>query len=247
MQITRMEDKTASTQLKDLIVEHFTLDEIRELCFDLGIQYDDLPNPQGTLTGATIALIKTLDHQKRLDELIEFCRQKYPHVNWPDTPTKLYFEDDWQTEVQLQAALDEYKKYLRGKWEKDLLLDGPLDDFYIWLEGQGPEEKKLKEASSSPETNKDSLPKPSSDDSEASKQDQDKKEPQYVSYHPPPIGLQEALEKHERLIVLGTAGTGKSTFLRHLVYQKTTNDSNTIPILVNLSDYAKALENSQPS
>lgn len=221
-----MEDSAATAQLRELLTTHFSLAELNGLCFDMGFDFENLPNTYGEKPKNVIALIKILHGQNRLPEFVKLCRQKRPHLDWPDAPTKLYFAEDIQAEAKRQEALDEYKKYIRGKWEKDSLLNGPLDDFYIWLEGQGPEEKNLKEATSLPETNKDSLPESSSDNSEAGKQNQDKKEPQYVSYLPPPLVLQEALEKHERLIVLGAAGTGKSTFLRYLVHQKTTNDSN---------------------
>lgn len=241
-----MENKTASTQLKELIETYFNLDELRELCFELNIEYENLVNPQGTRKGASIALLKMAYQHGKQDKLVELCRQKRPHLDWPSAPTKLYFEEDIQAEAKRQEALNEYKKYICGKWGRDSLLGGPLANFYIPLEGQGPEEKKLKEASSPPETRKDSLPESSSDDSEASRQTQDKKEPQYISYRPLPLDLQEALEKHQRLIVSGTAGTGKSTFLRHLVHQKTTNNDTTVPIWVSLADFAKVIENPQP-
>jgi len=236
-----MEDKTVATQLKDLIVEHFNLGELQELCFEIGFDYEELPNTKGEKSINVIVLLKTLHQKDLLSQFVNLCKEKRRFIEWPNAPTELYFEEDLQTEAELQEALDEYKKYIRAKWGRDSLLDGPLDDFYIWLEGQEPEEKNLKEASSPPETSKASLPESSSDDSEASKQNQDKKEPQYVSYRPPPLVLEEALEKHERLIVLGTAGTGKSTFLRRLVYQKTTNNGSTIPIWVKLSDYAEVI------
>lgn len=31
------------TQIRDLIHKHFNLEEFRDLCFELGIYYDDLP------------------------------------------------------------------------------------------------------------------------------------------------------------------------------------------------------------
>lgn len=188
-----MEDNTATAQLRQLLTTYFTLAELHELCFAMGFDFENLPHIYGEKPKNVIALIKILHGQNRLPEFVALCRQERPHLDWPTAPTKLYFAEEIQAQAKRKEALDEYKKYIRGRWGRDSLLDGPLDDFfYIRLEGQRPEEKKLKEASSPPETSKDSLPESSSDDSEAGKQNQDKKEPQYVSYLPPPLVLQEA-------------------------------------------------------
>ncbi|MCC6606231.1 MAG: HEAT repeat domain-containing protein [Anaerolineae bacterium] len=244
-----MEDNAATTQLRQLLMTYFTLAELHELCFDMGFDFENLPNIYGEKPKNVIALIKILHGQNRLPEFVELCRQKRPRVDWPAAPTRLYFEEDIQAEAKLQDALDEYKKYIRGKWGRDSLLDRPLADFYIPLQGQGPAEKKLKEDNSASEKGQDSSPESTLENSKVSIQDQknhDKKEPQFVLQYPLPLDLQEALKKHERLIVLGTAGTGKSTFLRHLVHQKTSNNDSAVPIWVSLADFAKVIENPQP-
>ena len=78
-----METNNAYNQLLSLMKTMFSLQELRELCFQMGIQYEDLPNTQGTLTGVSIALIEASQRQGRLPELVELCRLKRPQILWP--------------------------------------------------------------------------------------------------------------------------------------------------------------------
>lgn len=69
-------------QIRDGLVTHFDDSELRDLCFDLGIDYD-------TLSGENLAdrareLI--LHHQRRqqLNKLIERCKLLRPSTDWPN-------------------------------------------------------------------------------------------------------------------------------------------------------------------
>ncbi len=70
------------TQIRDLIHNHFDLEELRELCFRLGIRYDDLPGE--TLSARTRELVLRLDRERRLDDLLNFCAHLRPKTEWPD-------------------------------------------------------------------------------------------------------------------------------------------------------------------
>lgn len=243
MQTNLMGNKTVATQLKDLIIKHFSLGELQELCFEIGFDHEELPNTRGEKSINVIVLLKTLDQNDLLSQFINLCKEKRPFIEWPDSPTELDFEEDLQTAAQLQAALDKYKKHIQDEWGKDPLLDGPLDEHYIRLQGQGPKEI-LKQDHPISETGNEEQSKSSSlEQFEASKQNPQNqvKEPQFILQEPPPLKLQEAVEKHQRLIVLGAAGTGKSTFLHYLAHQKAQDESDTIPILVPLSKFADEL------
>jgi HEAT repeat protein len=62
---------------------------------------------------------------------------------------------------------------------------------------------------------------------------------------PEPVDPREALQKHDRLVILGAPGAGKSTLLRYLA-RMTANDQNgPLPILVRLRDYAAAVSQNQ--
>jgi tetratricopeptide (TPR) repeat protein len=64
------------------LVAHFSDDELRTLCFDLQVEYDDLPS-QGRASRAR-DLIAFLVRRDRVTELIELCAKQRPNVDWQD-------------------------------------------------------------------------------------------------------------------------------------------------------------------
>ena len=69
------------TVYSKLIAEHFNLGELRGLCFDLDIQYEDLPGD--TRNDKARELVANCERHGRLDDLIARCEQLRPSVNWP--------------------------------------------------------------------------------------------------------------------------------------------------------------------
>ncbi len=68
------------TRLRENIVDCFNLDELRTLCFDLGIKYENLA--ADTLDGKARELV---DHCKRvgkIPDLLVKCRERRPNVLW---------------------------------------------------------------------------------------------------------------------------------------------------------------------
>lgn len=71
-------------QLRDLIREHFSEDELRYLCISLGIEFDNLG---GFSIGAkSWELVLYMRRHGRLDELVDLCRQVRPSLDWPRKP-----------------------------------------------------------------------------------------------------------------------------------------------------------------
>lgn len=70
-------------QLRDLILEHFSDDDLRSLCFDLGIPYEDLPGESRPAKARE--LIIYMKNRGRLPELIDRGRVLRSHVTWPDS------------------------------------------------------------------------------------------------------------------------------------------------------------------
>ena len=69
------------TQLHQILIERFSSEELRILCFDIDVDYE-------TLAGANRSsrvreLILYLDRRGRLDDLIRFLRQRYPTIDLP--------------------------------------------------------------------------------------------------------------------------------------------------------------------
>lgn len=64
------------------LVSYFSIDELRTMCFDLGIQYEDFPV---TLGGMSRELIASCERSGRISQLIEECRQQRPGVMWEES------------------------------------------------------------------------------------------------------------------------------------------------------------------
>lgn len=80
----------------DLITRHFNLEELRTLCFELGIPFDELGG-QG-LRGVARELLLYVQRRDRWPELLAALRIERPSVLWPDaaglTPPIAAITDD---------------------------------------------------------------------------------------------------------------------------------------------------------
>lgn len=63
------------------MVENFELLDIRELCFDFAIEYENL-GESNNLRAKVLALITYMEHRGRLAELIDRCRELRSWLNW---------------------------------------------------------------------------------------------------------------------------------------------------------------------
>jgi hypothetical protein len=70
------------TELRQVLDARFSEEELRMLCFDLSIDYDDLPG-EGK-AGKARELVAFLGRHGRIPELLEIGRQLRPDVPWPD-------------------------------------------------------------------------------------------------------------------------------------------------------------------
>jgi hypothetical protein len=66
----------------DLLTRHFNLEELRTLCFELGISFDELGG-QG-VRGVARELLLYVQRRDRLPELLTTLRVERPSVAWPD-------------------------------------------------------------------------------------------------------------------------------------------------------------------
>lgn len=69
-------------QLNDLIFKHFDLEEFRDLCFRLGVSYDNLRGEN--LSARIRELVLRMNREKRLNDLVNFCSHLRPNVMWPE-------------------------------------------------------------------------------------------------------------------------------------------------------------------
>jgi hypothetical protein len=69
------------TELLDLINHHFSLSDLRQLCLDLSLDYEDLGGESKRVI--IINLIQYLQRRGRLPELVQLCQELRSHVAWP--------------------------------------------------------------------------------------------------------------------------------------------------------------------
>jgi len=70
--------------LRRILAERFSAAELQMLCFDLGVNYDDLGANEHGLKA--LQLVQTLERTNRIDDLIEFGRALRPDVAWDIQP-----------------------------------------------------------------------------------------------------------------------------------------------------------------
>ncbi len=76
----RTPEQVDRTKLHQLITTHFDGEELRTLCFDLNVDYDDLRG-EGKASKAR-EFIAYLERHGRIPELVEVCRRLRPHASW---------------------------------------------------------------------------------------------------------------------------------------------------------------------
>jgi tetratricopeptide (TPR) repeat protein len=78
-------NKDQRADLRKKLAEHFDKEELRNLCFDLGGEHQDLPE---TLKGMARDLVKYCERAGTIPELLQKCGELRPKVKWPELPTE---------------------------------------------------------------------------------------------------------------------------------------------------------------
>lgn len=106
------------TDLHRKIGEYFSLDELRELCLDLGIEYEDLSGD--TRRVKAISLVEYCNRYGCRAALLERCAALRPHVDWRD----VVMVTDMRTEIQANALWEAHvRRHLSEEADVLLLLD----------------------------------------------------------------------------------------------------------------------------
>ena len=69
-------------ELRQAIVEHFGDSDIKALCFDLGVDYDELPGD--TKTEKVISIIEYFSRLNQVPVLIAYCSRHRPNIPWEE-------------------------------------------------------------------------------------------------------------------------------------------------------------------
>jgi hypothetical protein len=75
-------DQAYLTQLRQVFTTRFDAGELRTLCFDLGVDYDDLPG-EGKASRAR-ELVGYLARRDRIADLIRVGKRLRPDISWPE-------------------------------------------------------------------------------------------------------------------------------------------------------------------
>lgn len=70
-------------KLRENLHLHFTREEIKDLCFELDIRYDDLPVTAG-LNALCRELVEYLARRGRLEDCVSYCVEVRPRIDWDD-------------------------------------------------------------------------------------------------------------------------------------------------------------------
>lgn len=76
-------------ELRQQIAKSFDLEELKTLCEDLGVDFDDIKGDNKT--GKARELVKYFDRRGQLEELIAWCEKERPRLTWRpawQTPTR---------------------------------------------------------------------------------------------------------------------------------------------------------------
>ncbi|RMG93965.1 MAG: hypothetical protein D6706_14645, partial [Chloroflexi bacterium] len=65
--------------IHETLVTHFSLEELRVLCFQLNIEYENLEG--SNKSGKALALVKYAQRHNRYTDLVNAIRQERPHLN----------------------------------------------------------------------------------------------------------------------------------------------------------------------
>jgi hypothetical protein len=95
------------------IDQYFSFSEVRTLCFDLGVDFENIP---GDIRSAFIRnLIISLAKQNRLQALVNLVRQERPFVDWQDVPPDFELPTSMaQENIQQVVNYHVYGDYVGG-------------------------------------------------------------------------------------------------------------------------------------
>lgn len=126
---------TSFAQLRELLDQHFNEEELRTLCFDVGVDYDSLGG-RGKAANAR-ELIELLQRQRLLPELLRVLHQQRPAVNWPDLSMLPDLTAANARQNQARQLFNQVKPLLFphvwGRDERQALLTEAFYPAHLWI------------------------------------------------------------------------------------------------------------------
>ncbi len=116
-------------RLRELMLKHFDISELKTLCFDLDVDYESLGSADAGRTDKVRELILYFERRERMSDLIAACARLRPEVSWANlSQTKLttdgrFILDATQLARIRQTALAQARELKLGEERASLLAD----------------------------------------------------------------------------------------------------------------------------
>ena len=127
-------------EVRQLLARHFNLTEIKTLCFDLGVDFDELEG--GTQKTVKIReLILYLKRQNRLDQLQPVLESHRPQVEWPEitspvetkaVPVKLLSQQETENDLAQLTRWQRLAQLLRT-WSTKIVVGFALITLILFI------------------------------------------------------------------------------------------------------------------
>ncbi|MCL5997651.1 MAG: tetratricopeptide repeat protein [Chloroflexi bacterium] len=85
-------------------MEHYTTEELKTLCFNLHVDYDELETSSLSKAAKARELILYLDRRERLEELVERCTVERPKGDWQDDTSRFAVDAVLYSEPRIRRA-----------------------------------------------------------------------------------------------------------------------------------------------
>lgn len=122
-------DVANRVRLRELMLKHFDVSELKTLCFDLGVDYESLDGAYGGRVDKVRELILYFERRDRVSELIAACARLRPEASWTDlsqskvTTEGRFILDSAQLARIRQIALAQARELKLGEERASLLAD----------------------------------------------------------------------------------------------------------------------------
>ena len=118
-------------KLRKTLVDHFSKEELVTLCFDLGIEHENLPETKASLS---MGLVEHCEHYDMIPKLLEMCRQSRSDVTWDEVfvaPDQEPIQEQAEELLQEENAALTLADCLLGNWQIQVMMP------YVGITAQG--------------------------------------------------------------------------------------------------------------
>jgi hypothetical protein len=139
---TIMMSQEGVSALTNVFIRHFNLDELHDLVFDLGLNFEQIPG--SNLPAKALALAEYLNRHRLMDRLLAIVLEKRPDVLWKDifgnnfdtTPQGVFNGADLAALAQVVAGLPDFATPVD---RQAMLITAGLSAFAAGIDLLGPE------------------------------------------------------------------------------------------------------------